>query len=149
MSDHSLSVPGVRGPRLLRVALSHLLSTVVFGLVAVAGVAALAGQPSSGVPWAVAGLGGAAGSVAILVAALLARRVAGDPAAAARYAPVARVARLVMLVAAVVAAATGVLLAPDGVDRGFSITVNVGLAVALALFALLDTDLGRELRRAG
>jgi hypothetical protein len=45
-----------------------------------------------------------------------------------------------MAAAAVVVVAAGVMLAPHGMDRGFVISVASGLAVALALFALLAGD---------
>jgi hypothetical protein len=152
--------------RLFRLALLHVLPSVVFGLVALTGLrAVLAGGPALGVPWLIAGLGGTVGSVLLVLAALRAGHAGADPQTAARGGPqtagraaaetverggtgpqatgwgitVVGGARLLMLGTAVVAALVGVALAPTGQDRGLVIGVSLGLGVALALFALLTT----------
>ncbi|MGW4462047.1 hypothetical protein [Micromonospora sp. NPDC004704] len=48
---------------------------------------------------------------------------------------------------AIGAAVTTMPLAPADSERGLVIGVNVGLAVALALFALFATDVSRKFRR--
>ncbi|MFI2651474.1 hypothetical protein [Micromonospora fulviviridis] len=48
-----------------------------------------------------------------------------------------RVARGATLLAAVAALATGLVLAPDGMDRGFVVAVSAVLAAALAAYAVL------------
>ncbi|GAB3965682.1 hypothetical protein [Plantactinospora veratri] len=60
----------------------------------------------------------------------------------------ARMGRFGMVLVAAVAAVLGIVLAPDGAERGFAILVSTGLAALLALFALLANDLTRLRRRA-
>ena len=148
----------VRG-RLYRIALLHLVPTVVFGLVAWSGAAVTidrAGIPDGdattgfGVPYVLGGTAGAVGSAAIVIAALLLRRrpaVAGVRASACRAAVhVESAARVFMVIGAVAVVAVGYPLAPTGMDRGFVFVVNGILAVALALFALFTGDLRRTVR---
>ncbi|MFC6018874.1 hypothetical protein ACFP2T_22040 [Plantactinospora solaniradicis] len=134
--------------RLLVIAASYLSAVVVAGLVLRAGISAgrTGGHPI-GLPWVVVGLGGVLGGVIVAAAALYARRRShagrADPIPLARAVMLARIGRLLMLAAAVVAAVLGVLLAPAGDERTFAIATSTGLAALLAAFALLANDLTR------
>ncbi|MEV4490165.1 hypothetical protein AB0K04_08620 [Micromonospora coxensis] len=54
-----------------------------------------------------------------------------------------------MVLAAVIALVTGTALAPDGMDRGFVISVDAVLAGALASYALLAGEQHRPARLPG
>ncbi|AVT33336.1 hypothetical protein C6361_32215 [Plantactinospora sp. BC1] len=134
--------------RLLGIALSYLLAVLVSALVARAGLAAgRSGVDRIGLPWALVGLAGMLGAGTLATAAWYARRGLGtgspDPARLARAVLLARVGRIGMVLVAAVAAVLGIVLAPDGAERGFAILVSTGLAALLALFALLANDLSR------
>ncbi|WNM39736.1 hypothetical protein RMN56_32340 [Micromonospora halotolerans] len=106
----------------------HVLAVVVFGLLAWSGLAGLDREVAGlAVPSLIVGLAGA-------VRAVLA--VAGFRPPATR--PAARRAvRVILVLIAVVALATGFALAPGGMDRGFVIAVDAVLAGALAAYAFL------------
>jgi hypothetical protein len=87
----------------------------LFGLLAAYGVV---GVRAFGLPWIIAGLAGALGTAAVM-----------------RWS--SRAPRIAMLVAAVAVVAIGVAVAPAGMERSFTITVNTILAVLLALYALV------------
>jgi hypothetical protein len=99
----------------------HTLAVVIFALLAVSGGGALT------VPFVITGLAGSIGAALIAVAVW-------------RGHSYQRTVRLAMAAAAVAVLITGVLLAPSGLDRTFVITVAIGLAALLALFALLAGD---------
>ncbi|MEN3610105.1 hypothetical protein AAH979_11190 [Plantactinospora sp. ZYX-F-223] len=133
--------------RLLLVASSYLLAVLVSALVARAGLAAgRSGADRIGLPWAVVGLAGMLGAGTLTAAAWYARHSVGtcpaDPTRLARAVLLARVGRIGMVL---VAAVLGVVLAPDGAERGFAILASTGLAALLALFAVLANDLTRLL----
>ncbi|MGI5146739.1 hypothetical protein ACQEVC_10185 [Plantactinospora sp. CA-294935] len=137
--------------RLLVVASSYLLAVLVSALVARAGLAAgRSGVDRIGLPWAVVGLAGMLGAGTLTAAAWYARRGLGtgpaDPTRLARAVLLARVGRIGMVLVAAIAAVLGVVLAPDGAERGFAILASTGLAALLALFAVLANDLTRLLR---
>ncbi|MEV4641853.1 hypothetical protein AB0J80_31360 [Actinoplanes sp. NPDC049548] len=114
------------GPR--RGVALHGLAAAVFTLLALSGVGELTGQARGlAVPSVITGAAGALGALALTW--LLLRQQAGVRAQ--------RAVRLSMAVAAVAAMGAGVVFAPDGLDRGFVISVSAVLAGALALFALL------------
>lgn len=131
------SDPSVRRerPRLVRDVPLHVLAVAVFGLLTWSGVVGLAqGVPALAVPSVIVG---AVGAVRALVT------VTGfAPSVTGRVAR--RVARGVTLLAAGAALATGLVLAPDGMDHGFVIAVDAVLAAALAAYAFL----GEPARRA-
>ncbi|MBE1485870.1 hypothetical protein [Plantactinospora soyae] len=132
--------------RLLVIVSSYLLAVLVAGLVLRAGISAgHTGADPIGVPWMVVGLGGVLGGALVAAAALYARRRLHpgrpDPLPLARAVVLARIGRILMLAAAVVAAVLGVLLAPAGEERAFAIATSTGLAALLAVFALLANDL--------
>ena len=103
----------------------HGLAVVIFGLLAVYGAGGItSGAKALGVPMFIAGVAGAVGALVILLSIMRWRRPG-----------VQRAARLGMAVAALVTVVVGVALAPDGWERGFVISVNVGTGVLLALFA--------------
>ncbi|MEU9743558.1 hypothetical protein AB0E12_30690 [Micromonospora chersina] len=111
----------------------HLLAVVIFGLLAWSGVVGLAQDvPALAVPSLIVGVAGAVRALSAVTGLLptggAARRVAGGAT----------------LLAAVAALATGLVLAPDGTDRGFAIAVSAVLAAALAAYAVL----GEPVRRA-
>ena len=125
----------------------YLGLTFAFGLLAWTGLrAVVTGGPAFGAPWSVAGLGGAIGSSTLVLQAWLAARPAGgadhDPH---RFVGLVRAARVFMLIAAMVTAVLGILLAPTGDDeRGFVMGINLGLAAALGLYASLVAAPGRR-----
>ncbi|WP_328473053.1 hypothetical protein OHA21_11495 [Actinoplanes sp. NBC_00393] len=121
--------PAAESRRLHRSAALHGLAVVVFGLLAFTGVGTLgSGARALGVPVLIVGAAGSMGALIIMVSVL--RRSRGT-------ARTQRAARIGMVVAAVVAVAVGVALAPAGWERGFVITVNALTGVLLALFAAL------------
>lgn len=142
--------------RLLRIAPSHLLAVVIFGLVAAAGGNGItAGVPGIGLPWLIAGLGGVVGSLTILVTTLVGSHPpavpTGSSAGLTGPAVPVTVARYLMLAAALATAVAGIMSAPAGShpDRPLVVSVTVGLGVALALFALLaDGRIRRAARTA-
>jgi hypothetical protein len=123
--------------RLRRSAALHGLAVVTFTLLALSGTSAAAlGLYGLAVPLIVTGAAGAAGAAVITVAVWRWQGV--EPGTAVPAGVTAqRTPRLVRAAAAVVVVISGVLLAPQGVDRGFVIWVAALLAAALALFALL------------
>lgn len=134
--------------RLDRMVLTYLLAVLVSGLVARAGFSALSvGGDAMGVPWLVIGSGGVIGAGTIIVAAWYARggllTVKVDRDRLDRAVLLARLGRLLMLAVALGAAVASVLLAPTGGDRRLSLTVGIGLAGLLAVFALLANDVAR------
>ncbi|MGI5212837.1 hypothetical protein [Plantactinospora sp. CA-290183] len=148
--DHRSEGPFPRR-RLLTIVGTYGLAALVSGLVIRAGAAVSRTDADFGLPWTIVGSGGALGALAIVGAALYARRgVEGrhvDPVRLARAVLVARVARALMLAAAIAGAVAGVLLAPAGLDRAFAITVSLVLAALLAVFALLANDISRAVAR--
>ncbi|MCP3787997.1 hypothetical protein NLX85_32025 [Micromonospora sp. A3M-1-15] len=121
--------------RLVRDVPLHVLAVVIFGLLAWSGVVGLAQDvPALAVPSLIVGVAGAVRALSAVTGLL--------PAAAGRAAR--RVARGATLLSAVAALATGLVLAPDGADRGFVIAVSAVLAAALAAYAVL----GEPARRA-
>lgn len=133
--------------RLLQVRRLYLFPLVVFGLVAYCGGwASWNGEARFGVPWLITGLTGVAGTAVIRAAAgYLRAGITHDgvpPARPRRAARATAYARLFMFVAAIPIAVVGVRTAHTGMDRGLSLSVNIGLAVALALFALFANDVG-------
>jgi hypothetical protein len=120
--------------RLRRSVALHGFAVAVFAMLALSGaVAATQRLYGLAVPFIVAGTAGAVG--AAVIAATVWRGEAGAAATKTQ-----QTIRLAMAGAAVVVLITGVLLAPQGVDRGFAIWVAALLAGALALFALLAGD---------
>jgi len=137
--------------RLRRSVALHGFAVVVFAMLALSGAGAAApGLYGVAVPFIVTGIAGAVGAAVIAVSVWRAQRGEADaavrdgvsarldsvPAAAAPQ----RNIRLAMAAAAAVVLAAGVMLAPQGLDRGFVISVAALLATALALFALLAGD---------
>ncbi|WP_088974513.1 hypothetical protein [Micromonospora coxensis] len=116
--------------RLGRSALPHLLAMVIFGLLAWSGGSTLRqGVDGLAAPSLMIGAAGAVGALLM---------VASPSGPADRSGPDPhRLVRLAMVLAAVIALATGTALAPDGMDRGFVISVDAVLAGALASYALL------------
>ncbi|MEU8612663.1 hypothetical protein AB0C29_32200 [Actinoplanes sp. NPDC048791] len=129
--------------RLRRSVVQHSIAVVVFAMLALSGVGAAGpGLYGLAVPFIVTGVAGAAGAAVIAVAVWrLQREQASDrPGGATRNKTTQRTVRLAMVAAAVVALIAGWMLAPQGMDRGFVISVAAGLAVALALFSLFAGD---------
>jgi hypothetical protein len=127
--------------RLRRSAALHGLAVAVFTLLALSG-AATAGPGLYGlaVPFIVAGIAGGVGAAVIAMTVWRSQRGEAGADATKRHEAIQRTVRLAMAAAAVVVVIAGVLLAPRGMDRGFVISVAAGLAVALAMFALLAGD---------
>ncbi|MGW4946967.1 hypothetical protein ACWEOZ_35890 [Actinoplanes sp. NPDC004185] len=131
--------------RLRRSAAQHGIAVVVFAMLALSGVGAAGpGRYGMAVPFLVIGVAGSAGAAALAVAVWRLQRVpAGAGIRPATNAAAQRTVRLAMAAAALVALIAGVLLAPQGMDRDFVISVAAGLAVALALFSLFAGDRSR------
>ncbi|MFG3303156.1 hypothetical protein [Micromonospora chersina] len=128
MAEHGDPPVRREGSRLVRDVPLHVLAVVIFGLLAWSGVRGLAQDvPALAVPSLIVGVAGAVRALSA-VTGLLPATVGG----AAR-----QVARGATLLSAVVALATGLVLAPDGADRGFVIAVSAVLAAALAAYAVL------------
>ncbi|GAA3917510.1 hypothetical protein [Actinoplanes auranticolor] len=141
--------------RLRRSVVQHGIAAVVFTMLALSG-ATTAGPGLYGmaVPFMVTGVAGAGGAAVIAVSVWrLQRGEAGtgpqDASGVRGAVATQRTARLAMVAAAVVALIAGVMLAPQGMDRGFAISVAAGLAVALALFALFAGDRPRTAEQRG
>lgn len=118
----------------------HVFGLAVFGMVAYSGVWSVATEVGSlAVPWLMAGVGGTLGALGLLIIAYL-RRDNADAHVSDRVTPAVRSMRIFMVAVAALVAVTGVMLAPTGMDRGFAIAINIGLAVALALFAAWAPD---------
>jgi hypothetical protein len=138
--------------RLSVVAWAYLMAAAVFGLFGVVGVEAVVnGVAAFGVPWTVAAAGTIAGVVSISLAASRARFAVdgtrADTVRIVRAVALARQGRLVILIAAVGTVIAATALVPVGDDElTFVVSVNVGLAVALALFAAVADDVGRAIR---
>lgn len=144
--------------RLRRSAAWHGIAVAVWGMLACSGAGfAAPGLFGMAVPFIVAGIAGAVGAAVIAVSVWRLQfeesgadvqegadvgtdSVPDGSAAIKRIEATQRTARLAMAAAAVVVLIAGVVLAPQGIDRGFVISVAAGLAVALALFALLAGD---------
>ncbi|MEV6495070.1 hypothetical protein AB0M20_41585 [Actinoplanes sp. NPDC051633] len=131
--------------RLRRSVALHGFAVAVFAMLALSGAGAAAqGVYGIAVPFLVAGLAGAVGAAVIAVSVWRGLREAGGAVATAngirRSGAPQRSIRLAMAAAAVVVLIAGVMLAPQGMDRGFAISVAALLAAALALFALLAGD---------
>jgi hypothetical protein len=95
------------------------------------------------VPFMVAGTAGGVGAAVIAVTVWRVQRAeagAGVRTGIRRSEATQRTVRFAMAAAAVAVLITGVVLAPQGMDRGFVISVAALLAAALALFALLAGD---------
>jgi len=127
------------------------MAGVVFAALGAFGVDALTvGLWGFGVAWTVAGFATLAGALAIGVAALLARRAVVEETGTTgptQATFVARCGRTLILLAAIATATTGVLLAPVGDDeRPTVVGVNLFLAAAIALFALVADDVTRAIR---
>jgi hypothetical protein len=142
MSGEGSASVEVQRRRLSRSALWHAVAVAIFGLLAWSGTDGIRqGVDGLAVPFLILGVAGSLGSLVIVVTVMRWRAGLARPAAAApsgRAAVLAQgVARWSMAAAAVVAVGVGVALAPTGMDRGFVISVDVVLAGALALFALL------------
>jgi hypothetical protein len=139
--------------RLLGLAVAYGIAAAVFAAVGAFGVNALAnGLWAFGVAWCFAGFVTLGGAAANGLAALLARRAVVRETGVTgptRATLIARCGRILMLVAATGAAAAGVFLAPPpgDPDRSLAITVNLYLAGAIALFALVTNDVTRAIRR--
>lgn len=151
--------------RLRRSVALHGFAVAVWAMLALSGASVAApGLYGLAVPFMVAGIAGAVGAAVIAVSVWRLQRgeaggdvrdgagvrmdsVQGGAAAAKRTGATQRTMRLAMAAAAVVVLVAGVLLAPQGMDRGFAISVAAGLAVALALFALLAGDRRRTAER--
>ncbi|RSM56541.1 hypothetical protein DMB66_34065 [Actinoplanes sp. ATCC 53533] len=153
--------------RLRRSAALHGIAVAVWAMLAWSGAGFVApGLYGMAVPFIVAGIAGAWGATVIAVnvwrlqseepgadirdgAGVRMDPVPDDAAATRRIAAAQRTSRLAMAAAAVVVLIAGVMLAPQGMDRGFVISVAAGLAVALALFALLAGDRPRTAAQPG
>jgi hypothetical protein len=155
-AENAMTDPEQR--RLRRSAALHGFAVAVFALLALSG-AGFAGPGLYGlaVPFIVAGIAGAGGAAVIAVtvwrwqrgatgagvrggAGVCMDSVPGGAAATEPSQAPQRTVRLAMAAAAVVVLIVGVMLAPQGMDRGFVISVAALLAAALALFALLAGD---------
>ena len=124
----------------------HGLAVAVFALLGLSGAGVLATDALGlALPTVITGAGGSLG--ALVLTWLILRRRAG--VAVPQAVRVQQATRLSMALAALVAAAAGVAFAPDGVDRGFVITVSAVLAGALALFALLAGESPHRLGATG
>jgi hypothetical protein len=144
--------------RLRRSAAMHGLAVAVWAMLAWSGAGfAAPGLFGMAVPFIVAGIAGTVGAAVIAVnvwrlqfeesvadvrdgADVRMDSVPDGAAATKRIEATQRTTRLAMAAAAVVVLIAGVVLAPQGIDRGFVISVSAGLAVTLALFALLAGD---------
>jgi hypothetical protein len=144
--------------RLRRSAALHGLAVAVWAMLAWSGAGfAAPGLFGMAVPFILAGIAGAVGAAVIAVnvwrlqfeeagadvregADVRMDSVPDGAAATKRIEATQRTTRLAMAAAAVVVLSAGVMLAPQGIDRGFVISVAAGLAAALALFALLSGD---------
>ena len=142
--------------RLRRSAALHCVAVAVFGLLAWSGAGfAAPGLFGLAVPFIVAGLAGAGGATIIAVNVWRLQFEEGgaaepDGAAAIkRIQATQRTARRAMAGAAVVVVTAGVVLAPEGIDRGFVIWMAAGLAAVLALFALFAGDRLRTVEQPG
>jgi hypothetical protein len=138
--------------RLRRSVALHGFAVVVFAMLALSGAAAAApGLYGMAVPFIVTGIAGAMGAAVIAVSVWRAQR--GEAGAGVRDAKRSeapqRTTRLAMAAAAAVVLIAGVMLAPQGMDRGFVISVAALLAGALALFALLAGDRPRTAEQPG
>ncbi|MEU4371585.1 hypothetical protein [Micromonospora chersina] len=115
-----------KGSRVVRDVPLHVLAVVLFGLLAWSGVVGLAQDvPALAVPSLIVGVAGAVRALATVTGLLPAGRTAR------------RVARGATVLAAVAALAAGLVLAPQGADRGFVVAVSAVLAAALAAYAVL------------
>lgn len=133
MAEHGDPPVRRNGSRVLRDVPLHVLAVVIFGLLAWSGVVGLAQDvPALAVPSLIVGVAGAVRALSTVTGLL--------PAGGAAR----RVAKGATLLAAVAALAAGIVLAPDGTDRGFVIAVSAVLAAALAAYAVL----GEPVRRA-
>ncbi|MET7970118.1 hypothetical protein [Micromonospora sp. NPDC005305] len=120
------SEPAVRRQHLRDTPL-HVLAVVIFGLLAWSGLTGLDREVAGlAVPALIVGLAGAVRAVLAVTGILPATRPAARQAV-----------RGILLLIAVVALATGYVLAPTGMDRGFVIAVDAVLAGALAAYAFL------------
>lgn len=151
--------------RLRRSAALHGVAVVVFAMLACSGAGAVVpGLYGMAVPFIIAGIAGAVGAAVIAATvwrlqfqeagadvsdgAGIRMDVVPDGAAAIkRSGATQRTARLAMAAAAGVVLIAGVMLAPQGMDRGFVISVAAVLAVALVLFALFAGDRPRTAAR--
>ena len=124
----------------------HAFAVVVFGMMAYTGVWSVATEAGHlAVPWLIGGVGGTLGALGFLIIAYLRHGISRDDADTRMSHWVARAVRSLRIFVIAVAAAvgvTGVMLAPTGMDRGFAITVDVGLAIVLALFASWAPEAG-------
>jgi len=138
--------------RLLVAAWAYLLAAAVFGLLGLAGAQAIVnGVAAFGVPWTVAAAGAIAGAVTISLAASRAGVAVdgshADTARIARAVALARQGRKLILLAALGTVIAAAATAPVGDEElPFVLSVNVGLAVALASFAAVANDVGRATR---
>jgi hypothetical protein len=134
-AENAMTNPEQR--RLRRSAALHGAAAAVFAMLAWSGAdAAAQGRYGLAVPFIVAGIAGGVGAAVI---AMTVWRLQGG--AGVRVDPVpGKATRLAMAASAVVALIAGVMLAPQGMDRGFVISVAALLAAALASFALLAGD---------
>jgi hypothetical protein len=138
--------------RLQVVAMSYLAAALVFGLLSLLGAqAAVNGTVAIGVPWTVAAAGALAGTLAISVAAWQARlAVVGahvDTVRMVRAVAVAKRGRSLILLAAVGTAFASMALAPIGDEElTFVLVVDIGLAIVLALFAVVADDVNQAIR---
>ncbi len=106
----------------------YAAAVVVFTLMTGVGADLLSRRaPGLAGPFLIAGVSGLLGSVTA---------ASGRP----------RPARWTMLTGAAAAAAAGVVLAPDGLDRGFVIGAGLLVAALLAIFALLATPRAKQAR---
>jgi hypothetical protein len=129
-----------RSRRPYRSLVPHVFALAVFGMVAYSGVWSVATEVGLlAVPWLMAGVGGTLGALGLLIIAYL-RRDNAHAQVSHRVTRAVRSLRIFMVAVAAAVAVTGVMLAPTGMDRGFAITINIGLAVALALFAAWAPD---------
>ncbi|MBM0257504.1 hypothetical protein [Micromonospora sp. 4G55] len=120
-----------RTRRVGRGALPHLLAMVIFGLLAWSGGSMLRqGVDGLAVPSLMIGAAGAVG--ALLMMARRPSRHADESGP-----DLHQLVRVAMVLVALTALVTGTALAPDGMDRGFVISVDAVLAGALASYALL------------
>ncbi len=157
--------------RLRRSATLHGIAVVVFGLLAWSGARSAAqGLYGLAVPSIVAGIAGGVGAAVIAVTMWRGRGEApGAPGetgadvrdgadvrmdsfvdgavATQRSEATQRITRLAMAAAAVLVLVAGVWLAPQGMDRGFVMSVAGVLAAALTLFAMLAGDRPRTVKR--
>ncbi|SCL53353.1 hypothetical protein [Micromonospora chersina] len=127
MAEHS--DPSREGSRDVRL---HVLAVVIFGLLAWSGVVGLAQDaPALAVPSLIVGVAGAVRALSTVTGLLPAGGIARGVAGGAT------------LLAAIAALTTGLVLAPDGTDRGFVLAVSAVLAAALAAYAVLGGPVRR------